>query len=57
MPVDVYIPSCPPRPQAIIPGFMVALDKMGERTGRGMVSRRPSLDHDNGASGISNDVL
>ncbi|HEY3422445.1 MAG TPA: NADH-quinone oxidoreductase subunit B family protein [Methanocellaceae archaeon] len=31
LPVDVYIPGCPPRPQAIIQGIMVALDKMEER--------------------------
>lgn len=31
LPVDVYIPGCPPRPQAIIQGIMVAIDKMEER--------------------------
>jgi Ni,Fe-hydrogenase III small subunit/formate hydrogenlyase subunit 6/NADH:ubiquinone oxidoreductase subunit I len=28
LPVDVYIPGCPPRPQAIIYAFMLALDKV-----------------------------
>lgn len=31
LPVDVYIPGCPPRPQAIIYGFMVAVDRMQEK--------------------------
>jgi NADH-quinone oxidoreductase B subunit len=27
LPVDVYIPGCPPRPQAIIQGILMALDR------------------------------
>jgi Ni,Fe-hydrogenase III small subunit len=27
LPVDVYIPGCPPRPQAILHGLLVALDR------------------------------
>lgn len=34
LPVDVYIPGCPPRPQAIIQGILVALGKMEERKGQ-----------------------
>lgn len=29
VPVDVYIPGCPPRPQAIIYGILKALDRIG----------------------------
>lgn len=31
LPVDVYIPGCPPRPQALIHGLLVALDKLEPR--------------------------
>ena len=31
MPVDVYIPGCPPRPQAIIFGLMVAVDRLEQK--------------------------
>ena len=31
IPVDVYIPGCPPRPQAVIFGLMVALDRLEQK--------------------------
>jgi Ni,Fe-hydrogenase III small subunit len=31
IPVDVYIPGCPPRPQSIIHGIMLALDLVEEK--------------------------
>jgi Ni,Fe-hydrogenase III small subunit len=34
IPVDIYIPGCPPRPQAVIFGLMVALDRLDQKSKR-----------------------
>jgi NADH:ubiquinone oxidoreductase subunit B-like Fe-S oxidoreductase len=33
LPVDVYIPGCPPRPEAIIFGILVAVGRLEGRMG------------------------
>jgi Ni,Fe-hydrogenase III small subunit len=35
LPVDVYIPGCPPRPLALIHGLLVALDRLEPKVQRG----------------------
>ena len=34
LPVDVFIPGCPPRPEAIIFGILLAVGRMAERAAR-----------------------
>lgn len=49
LPVDVYIPGCPPSPLALLQGLLVAVDRLAER-----VSAVPFVtDHDNQAGATS----
>ena len=33
IPVDVYIPGCPPRPEALIEGILLAVGRLGSSEG------------------------
>ena len=45
LPVDVYIPGCPPRPQALLHGLMIAMGRLEPRLQQARISAsRPAGD-------------
>jgi Ni,Fe-hydrogenase III small subunit/formate hydrogenlyase subunit 6/NADH:ubiquinone oxidoreductase subunit I len=48
VPVDVFIPGCPPRPEALLHGILVAIDRYPHRS-----SFHPGSSHHEGAKGIT----
>ena len=56
LPIDVWIPGCPPSPLALLQGLLVAVDRLSEKVGAGLhgrPARRPGRRHAASAEGTS----
>lgn len=46
IPVDVFVPGCPPKPEAIIDGVVTALDVVKAKLGLGIMPKPAKMDMD-----------
>ena len=46
IPVDVFVPGCPPKPEAIIDGVVTALDVVKAKLGLGMMPKPAKMEND-----------
>jgi len=46
LPVDVYIPGCPPRPQALLQGILLAVGRLAERLATSATKTLPLMNTD-----------
>ncbi|MFO7817491.1 MAG: NADH-quinone oxidoreductase subunit B family protein [Thermodesulfobacteriota bacterium] len=44
IPVDIYVPGCPPKPEAIIDGVVAGLEILAQKDGRDILPMKEKLD-------------